>query len=281
MNTKIGNKVFNFGEKTYIMGILNITPDSFSDGGEFVQIDKAVAMAKNMANWGADILDIGGESTRPGAGKITTQEELARVIPVIKAIRKNLSIPISIDTTKSTVAQAAIQAGANLVNDISAATFDQQMLSTVAQLNAPLILMHIKGTPQTMQQQTNYQDLMAEITEFLANRIQAAIAAGIPADKLIIDPGIGFAKDFGQNIELLRRLADLKKLGTPILVGTSRKSFIGHILNKKQPKERVWGTAATVVAAIANGADILRVHDVAEMVDVSRVADKIYRIYRD
>ena len=271
------NRIFNWGERTYLMGILNVTPDSFSDGGEFNSIETALAQARDMINHGVDIIDIGGESTRPNAEAVTIEEEIERVIPVIRQLRSESSIPISIDTTKATVAKEAIAAGADLVNDISAATFDEEMLSTVAQLDVPIILMHIRGNPQTMQSLTDYQDVVAEVKEFLNERVSKAIACGIKRDKIIIDPGIGFAKKAEQSLELLQRLPELKTLELPILVGVSRKSFMRPILQQDDPKERIWGTAAACYGAIARGADILRVHDVAQMYDVCRVADAIER----
>jgi dihydropteroate synthase len=274
---KIREHVFNWGQRTYLMGILNVTPDSFSDGGEFNQIEAALSQARKMLANGVDLIDIGGQSTRPGAAQISWEEELERVIPIIKALRQESSIPISIDTTRAKVASAAITAGADLVNDISGATFDSQMLSVVARLEVPIILMHIRGTPETMQKMTDYQDLVGEIARFFQSRIEAAIATGISPDRLIIDPGIGFAKNYQQNIELLKRSNEFRYLGVPILIGTSRKSFIGRILDRDNPQERVWGTAATCCAAIAAGADLLRVHDVAQMYDVCRVADAIWR----
>ena len=273
----IGDYKFNWEKRTYLMGILNVTPDSFSDGGDFNSLDTALSQAIKMAENGADILDIGGQSTRPGAEQITLETELNRVIPIIKLIRQKLSIPISIDTTKSEVAQAAINAGADIVNDISAGTFDQQMFSVVADLNVPLILMHIRGTPETMQSLTNYDDLISEIYQFFEVRIEAAIKAGIKRSHLIIDPGIGFAKTYSQNLEILRKIPVFKSLNLPILIGTSRKSFIGKIIGKNDPKKRVWGTATTCCAAIEKGANILRVHDVQEMNDVIKVADAIYK----
>ncbi len=271
------NQTFEWGKKTHVMGILNVTPDSFSDGGKFNQLDAALAQAQHMLNHGVDIIDIGGQSTRPGAAEVALDTELQRVIPVICQIRAISSIPISIDTTKAAVAQEAIAAGADIINDISGGTFDGQMLPTASRLNAPIILMHIRGTPQTMQTMTEYQDLIPEIIQFLKTQIDKAIACGIPKSNIIIDPGIGFAKTASQNIELLRRLAEFKCLTVPILVGVSRKSFMSSILNKNEPQERVWGTAAANCAAIAHGADIVRVHDVAEMYDVCRVADAIWR----
>lgn len=278
----IRNTGFEWGKRTYIMGVLNVTPDSFSDGGDFNSLETAFNQVQEMVKAGADIIDIGGQSTRPGAEDVSLEEELNRVIPLINAIRKSpdlvlANIPISVDTTRSQVAEMAVKVGGDIINDISGATFDSKMLSVVAQLNVPIILMHIRGTPKTMQTLTHYQDLMGELKQFLEERIQAAINQGISPDHIIIDPGIGFAKTVTQNLEILRNLTQLRSLNCPLLVGTSRKSFIGHLLNQPDPKQRVWGTAATCVAAIANSADILRVHDVKEIVEASRVADAIYR----
>ncbi|HAC65309.1 MAG TPA: dihydropteroate synthase [Cyanothece sp. UBA12306] len=277
INLIIRQKSFDWGQKTYLMGIINSTPDSFSDGGKFNTLETALTQAKKLINSGADILDIGGQSTRPGAVEITLEEELNRVIPIIKVLRQETSIPISIDTTRASVAQAAVEAGADLVNDISGGTFDPQMFPVVASLDVPLILMHIRGTPQTMQQLTDYGDLIPEISQWLENQLNLAIKAGIKRSHLIIDPGIGFAKTYQQNLELLRHLGEFRRLGCPILVGVSRKSFIGHILQQKDPQQRIWGTAAACCSAIAQNADILRVHDVAQMADVCRVADAIWR----
>ncbi len=259
------------------MGVLNITPDSFSDGGEFNTPSAALAQAQQLVASGADIIDVGGESTRPGASGISLEEELVRVLSVLQVIRQEISVPISVDTTRASVAKAAVIAGADMVNDISGATFDPDMLPTVAHLGVPIVLMHIRGTPQTMQKLTDYQDLAGEIYQFLESRILAALASGIDQSQIVIDPGIGFAKTYSQNLELFRRLPIFHSLGCPILVGPSRKGFIGQILNQPNPKSRVWGTAAACCAAISAGADILRVHDVKEMHDVCRVADAIFR----
>lgn len=267
-----------WGKRTYLMGVLNVTPDSFSDGGEFNTPATALAQAQRLIEAGVDILDIGGQSTRPGAVEISLEEELNRVLPVVEALRsQNISIPISVDTTRAIVAQRAITVGADMINDISGGTFDPDMLPVIAQLGVPIVLMHIRGTPQTMQQFTDYQDLIREIYQFLERQIAAAKRAGIKHENLIVDPGIGFAKTAEQNLELLRQLPTFRSLGVPILVGVSRKSFIGRILNQPDPKNRVWGTAAACCAAIAGSADILRVHDVLEMHDVCRVADAIWR----
>lgn len=276
------NQKFDWGKRTYIMGVLNVTPDSFSDGGEFNTLEAALVQGQKMVEAGVDIIDIGGQSTRPGSEQITLEDELNRVIPVIQLFRSQsnqlANIPLSIDTTRAAIAQAAIEAGANLINDISAGTFEPQILSVAAKLDVPIILMHIRGTPKTMQQFTDYQDLIGEIYQFFKERIQVSQNAGINPSNIILDPGIGFAKTYEQNLEILRQLPQLKALGFPLLIGPSRKSFIGHILNQSDPKKRVWGTAAACVAAIVGSGDILRVHDVAEMVDVCRVADAIYRI---
>jgi dihydropteroate synthase len=276
-NLIIRERCFQWGKQTYLMGVLNLTPDSFSDGGEFNSTTAALAQAQALVGSGADIIDVGGQSTRPGAEQITLAEELERVIPVVQELRPKITIPISVDTTRADVARAAVGAGADIINDISGGTFDSEMLPTVASLGVPIVLMHIRGNPQTMQQQTDYQDLMAEIYSFLRKQIATAKAAGIDAEKIIIDPGIGFAKNYEQNLEIFRNLQSLRPLNCPILVGPSRKSFIGRILNQPDPKARVWGTAAACCAAIFNGADILRVHDVKEMRDVSLVTDAICR----
>jgi len=276
-NLIIRGRCFEWGQRTYSMGVLNVTPDSFSDGGDFNSTSAALAQAQAMVAAGADIIDVGGQSTRPGAEQITLAEELERVIPIVQAIRAEIQIPISVDTTRAAVAKAAIEAGADIVNDISGGTFDFEMLPTVASLGVPIVLMHMRGTPQTMQQMTEYEDLLLEIASFLTRQIAAATKAGIDQEKIMIDPGIGFAKNYEQNLEILRNLRSLTPLNCPILVGVSRKSFIGRILNQPNPKARVWGTAAACCAAIANGADILRIHDVKEMREVSLVADVLFR----
>ncbi|BAY40861.1 dihydropteroate synthase [Nostoc sp. NIES-2111] len=273
----IRDRCFDWGQRTYLMGVLNVTPDSFSDGGKFNTTSAALAQAQALVAAGADIIDIGGQSTRPGAEQITLAEEMERVLPIVEVVRSQISVPISVDTTRASVAQASIEAGADIINDISAGTFDSQMLPTVASLGVPIVLMHIRGTPQTMQQFTDYQDLMGEISSFLANQITIATNLGIKPENIMIDPGIGFAKNYEQNLEILRNLHLLRSLNCPILVGASRKSFIGRILNQPNPKDRVWGTAAACCAAIFNGTDILRVHDVQEMRDVCLVADAVFR----
>jgi dihydropteroate synthase len=273
----IREHTFDWGKRTYIMGVLNVTPDSFSDGGEFQTVENALQQALKMIEAGANIIDIGGQSTRPGALEISLEEELARVIPVITAIREHSSIPISLDTTRAIVAEKGIAAGADLINDISGGTFDRLLLPTVAKLGVPIILMHIRGNPQTMQSETHYENLVKEIKEFLQNQVKVALQCGIARENIIIDPGIGFAKTGEQNLELLRELGQFRDLDLPILIGVSRKRFIGQITGKDDPKERVFGTAAACAIAITKGADILRVHDVAAMVDVSKVVDAIER----
>ncbi|MBD2664124.1 dihydropteroate synthase [Richelia sinica FACHB-800] len=276
-NLTVRGRCFVWGQRTYIMGILNVTPDSFSDGGEFYTTSAALAQVREMVASGVDIIDVGGQSTRPGAEQISLGSELERVVPIVQSIRQEFDIPISVDTTRATVARAAVESGADIVNDISGGTFDPEMLTTVADLHVPIVLMHIRGNPQTMQKHTDYQDLIGEIYSFLAQQIAAAKVAGIDENQIIIDPGIGFAKNYEQNLEILRNLPSFRHLKCPILMGLSRKSFIGKILNQPDPKGRVWGTAAACSAAIGYGADILRVHDVREMRDVSLVADAIYR----
>jgi dihydropteroate synthase len=279
---KIRHQTFDWS-RTYIMGVLNVTPDSFSDGGEFNTVDQAVAQAIDMANHGVDIIDIGGESTRPGSEPVSPEDEQARVLPVIQALRQRSAfdnIPISIDTTKAVVARAAVESGADIINDISAGMFDAEMLGTIVQLKVPAILMHLRGNPKTMQQQTVYQDLIGEIVEFLQTRIELVVEAGGDRDLIAIDPGIGFAKDLEQNLAIIRRLEEFQVLDCPILMGVSRKSFIGRILDQPDAQARVWGTAAACTASIGHGAHILRVHDVVQMADVVRVADAIYRPIR-
>jgi dihydropteroate synthase len=274
---QIDDRVFEWGERTYLMAVLNVTPDSFSDGGRFNSVAKACAQALRMVKAGADIVDVGGESARPGAQPVSLEEELLRVLPVIQGIREQLGkVPISIDTTKAAVARAAVMSGAGLVNDISGGTFDPEMLETVAALNVPICLMHMRGTPDTMQQLTDYQDVTQEVGDALQERVAAAISAGIAPEHILIDPGIGFAKTAAQSMELLRNLRGLRdRLGLPMLVGVSRKSFIGHVLDRPNPQDRLWGTAAACCVAIERGADLLRVHDVAEMTDVRRFMDAL------
>lgn len=262
-------------KKPLIMGILNVTPDSFSDGGRYVAVEAAVNHALQMEDQGADIIDIGAESTRPGAPLISAEEELQRLLPVLEALDGRLSAPISIDTWKAPVAEAALHAGAEIINDISGLTFDPSLANVVARHQAGLVLMHTRGKPESMQQDTCYQDLMGEIADFLQRSIQSALAAGLSREQLVVDPGIGFGKDIAGNLEILRRLSELAGLGCPLLVGTSRKRFIGAILSQERPEDRLFGTAATVALAVSQGARILRVHDVRAMRDVALMAHSI------
>lgn len=244
-----------------IMGIVNVTPDSFSDGGLFLDSRIAIEHALKLAEEGADILDIGGESTRPGAEPVGIEEELQRVIPVIEGIRKKLKIPISIDTTKSHVAHAAIEAGADMINDISAGRFDPVIFQVAAKANCPICLMHMQGEPRTMQVAPHYDDVIDEVYKFLGDAIERAVEGGVGRSNIIIDPGIGFGKSVEDNIMILKRLAEFGKLGAPILIGTSRKSFIGRLLGCDALK-RLEGSLATACTAINHGASVLRVHDV-------------------
>jgi dihydropteroate synthase len=262
------------GQWTLVMGILNVTPDSFSGDGVF-DTDAAVARAWKFVEDGADILDIGGESTRPGSQPVPADEEMRRVLPVIeRLIAQGFPLPISVDTYKPEVARKALEAGACIVNDIYGLR-QPGMLELVAQFKPAVVIMHMQGTPQTMQLNPTYTDCVREISEFLQGQAEKAIAAGLPKEKIIVDPGIGFGKTVEHNLEILRRLSEIKALGYPVLIGTSRKSFIGKVLGIEVPAERIWGTAATVAVAIANGADIVRVHDVREMVQVARMTDAI------
>ncbi len=257
------------------MGILNVTPDSFFDGGRYFNLQKAVDHAFRLIDEGADILDIGGESTRPGAEPVSIDEELRRVIPVIEALTKRISIPISIDTYKARVAEEAIQAGATIVNDISGLRFDPEMPSVVSKYRVPVVIMHIKGTPKDMQKNPHYEALIPEIIEYLRKSIVIAKQAGVDENMIIIDPGIGFGKLPEHNLQIIKNLREFSNLGKPILIGVSRKSFIGKILNDAPPDERLEGTAAAVAASVLNGANIVRVHDVGFMAKVVKVADAV------
>jgi dihydropteroate synthase len=270
------NKTLDIGCRTFIMGILNVTPDSFSDGGKFVDVDAAVEHAKKMLAAGADIIDVGGESTRPGSEQIPIEEEKKRVLPVIEKLSRETDAIISIDTTKAEVARAAVRAGAALVNDVSGLRFDARMAAAIAELSVPLCLMHIKGKPRDMQDDPTYSDLMGEIINYLEESLAIAKKAGILHEKIIIDPGIGFGKTTEDNLEILKRLKELKVLGRPIMVGTSRKSVIGKTLDLPV-NDRLEGTAATVAVSIAHGADLIRVHDVKEMARVAKMTDSIVR----
>lgn len=262
-------------QRPLIMGILNVTPDSFSDGGRFSNVEAAVAHALQMVEQGADIIDIGAESTRPGAPLISPDEELRRLLPVLEQLAGRIKLPISIDTWKAPVAEAALKAGAEIINDVSGLTFDPALAEVVARHRSGLVLMHTRGRPETMQQDTGYQDLLGEIADFLQASLQAALAAGCSPEQLVLDPGIGFGKDLAGNLEILRRLPELAGLGYPLLLGTSRKRFIGTVLQQERPEDRLFGTAATVALAVAQGARILRVHDVQAMRDVALMAHSI------
>ncbi len=273
---KFRHRTLDLGPRTYIMGILNVTPDSFSDGGKFFAEGDAISYAERISKEGADIIDVGGESTRPGARPVSEKEEIERVVPVIKALSKERKIIISIDTRKAKVARAALEAGAHMVNDVSGLRFDKKMARLVAERRVPVCIMHMRGTPRTMQKNPAYRDLMGEVIGELEESIAIAINAGILHGKIIVDPGIGFGKTVENNLEIFKRLRELKVLGCPILVGPSRKSFIGKVLGLPEG-ERVEGTAAAAALSIANGANIVRVHDVKEMVRVARMADAIIR----
>lgn len=270
-------------KRPLIMGILNVTPDSFSDGGRFTHVETAVAHALQMVEQGADIIDIGAESTRPGAPPVSSDEELRRLLPVLEQLSGRIQVPISIDTWKAPVAEAALSAGAEIINDISGLTFDPALAEVVANHRAGLVLMHTRGTPATMQQDTGYQDLLGEIADFLQASLQTALAAGLSPEQLVLDPGIGlsFGKDTDGNLEILRRLLELAGLGYPLLVGSSRKRFIGTVLGREKHDERLFGTAATVALAVAHGAHILRVHDVRAMRDVADMTHSIVSLTTD
>lgn len=276
---KLRSRVVRLGERTLVMGVLNVTPDSFSDGGKFFDLKQAIAQALAMQRDGADIIDIGAESTRPGSHEISVGEELRRLLPVLEALRSTLRIPISVDTQKSAVGEIALGAGAQIINDISGLRTDPRLAQVAAKFRAPLVLMHMRGNPRTMQKGPFARDVMKDVIGSLNQSITVAKKAGVAKSQIIIDPGIGFGKSFSQNYELLAKLPELAKLGFPILVGTSRKAFLGATLARNgEPapaSERLWGTAATVVASILNGAHIVRVHDVGEMAQVARIADQI------
>jgi len=258
------------------MGILNLTPDSFSADGIYEDVGRALEQAERKVEEGADIIDIGGESSRPGALPVGLEEEIGRVVPVVEKLAKKIKIPISIDTRKSEVALRALDSGASIINDITGLSSDDNMLAVASRYNAGVIIMHIKGRPQTMQQNPIYDDLITEIKEKLLQLVKRAEAGGVKKENIIIDPGIGFGKTFEHNLEILNNLSRFKELEKPILIGPSRKSFIGNILGV-EPKERLFGTAAAAAVGIKNGADIIRVHDVKEIAQVIKVSDAIVR----
>jgi len=268
--------VLNLDHRTHIMGVINVTPDSFSDGGKYLQRDKAIEHGLRMAGDGADIIDVGGESTRPYSKKISLEEELDRVIPVIKGLSEKIDIPISIDTYKSEVASEALRAGASVINDISALKFDPRMISIAADAGVPVILMHMKGTPKDMQDNPLYENLVHDIITFLKKAIERAVKGGISEELIIVDPGIGFGKSFDHNLEILKELNRFQSIGRPLLLGTSRKAFIGHILDK-HTHERDNGTMATIAAGIMNGAQMVRVHNVKMTREVVKIVDAVKR----
>lgn len=255
------SKTFSFDKKCYIVGILNVTPDSFSDGNKFLCPEAACEHALKLVEEGADAIDIGGESTRPGSNKVSVSEEKARIIPVIKKLASKIRVPISVDTYKSDVARAALDEGAEIINDISGLRFDKKMPALVAKYNVPVIIMHIKGSPKNMQLNPSYNNLLVEVMDYLKTGIEIAEKAGIKREKIVIDPGIGFGKTVEHNLELIKKLSQFKLLGRPILIGTSRKSFIGKTLNA-DIENRLEGTIASSIISLMHGANFLRVHDV-------------------
>jgi dihydropteroate synthase len=274
---KLPLRTLVLGQRTMVMGVLNVTPDSFSDGGKFLQPESAVEQAFAIERAGADLLDVGGESTRPGSNETSASVELDRILPVLEALRGRLKIPISVDTRRASVAELAVSAGAELVNDVSGLNSDPRIAEVAARHGVPLILMHMRGEPGTMQAGPFAREVMKDVMQGLRKSVEIARKAGVAKSQIVLDPGIGFGKSFAQNYELLQKLPQLAKLGYPLLVGTSRKGFLGATLARDgkpaSPEERIWGTAATVTASISNGAHIVRVHDVTEMVQVARVAD--------
>ena len=274
-NYRFGKTTYDLGSRTYIMGVLNVTPDSFSDGGKFLKTEDAVAHAKQMAEDGADFIDIGGRSSRPGSEEISVDEELSRVIPVITALKNELKIPVSVDTYRSQVADEALSSGAHIVNDISAFNFDSAMPKVVAKHKASCILMHIKGSPKNMQKNPVYEDLMAEVLLYFENAVWKAIISGI--DQLIVDPGIGFGKTTEHNLTLIKYMYEIKKLDCPVMIGVSRKSLIDNIAHA-DINNRLSGTIALNTISILNGVNILRVHDVKEAVQASRIIDAYKKI---
>jgi dihydropteroate synthase len=272
---KTRHGTMRLGRRTLLMGIINVTPDSFYDGGKRFDPAKAVADGIGLVEAGADIIDVGGESTRPGAPPVSAEEEIQRVLPVVQGLRRTVKIPISIDTYKARVARAALAAGADIVNDISALRFDPEMAALLATEKVPVVLMHMQGTPQTMQAEPLYNNVLREVQDFLEARAIFALEAGLERDHIILDPGIGFGKTLDHNLTLLRGLPALAAMGHPLLIGASRKTFIGKILDVK-PEERLEGSLAAAVAAVFGGAHIIRVHDVKETWRAVRVADAIH-----
>ena len=268
----IGSKKLDFSKKTCVMGIINLTPDSFSDGGVFSSLEKAVARAVEMENDGADIIDLGGESTRPGSKRISAEDELRRTLPVIEALAGKIRTPISIDTYKAEVARAALEAGAAMVNDISGMTFDREMVNVVSEFDVPVVIMHTADDPKVMQKTYHYDDVVEDIRKYFVERLEFAAEHGIPRENVILDPGIGFGKSVAQNLQLMRASSRFSELGSAVMVGPSRKSFLGAILDLPVD-DRLEGTLGAVAVSVMAGADIIRVHDVKETVRVRRVCD--------
>lgn len=271
-----GSFRLDLGKRTHVMGVLNVTPDSFSDGGLFLEKEKAIEHGIAMAGEGADFIDIGGESTRPFSKPVSIDEEIERVVPVIEVLAREIRIPISIDTWKGDVGREALKAGASMINDISALRLDPGLSSVAAESGVPVILMHMKGTPENMQKNPVYDDLVGEIKGFLEDAVKRAVQAGIQEDLILVDPGIGFGKTFDHNLQIIRQLPSFLSLGRPLLIGTSNKAFIGEILGKKAD-ERVTGTMATVAVAAMHGAHVVRVHNVKEAVETVRIVDAVKR----
>jgi dihydropteroate synthase len=272
---ELPSRILALGNRTLVMGVLNVTPDSFSDGGLYLDAEEAVARALDLERAGADIIDIGGESTRPGSEGTSATEELQRILPVLKQLRGQLKIPISVDTSKAEVAEAAADAGAEILNDVTALRADSRLAEVARRKKLPIILMHMRGEPRFMQKKSFAREVMRDVTTGLRRAVATARGARLRESQIVLDPGIGFGKSPEQNCELLRKLPELARLGFPLLVGPSRKGFIGRILGGVPENERRWGTAATVTASILGGAHIVRVHDVTEMAQVARVADAI------
>ena len=272
---RLPSRTLTLGERTLVMGILNVTPDSFSDGGLFNDPDAAAERALEIERQGADILDIGGESTRPGSEGVSASEEMRRVLPVLEKLRGRLKIPISIDTSKSEVVEAAAYQGAEIINDVTGLRADPRLAEIARKAKMSIILMHMRGDPRTMQKEPFAPEVMRDVRDGLRKSVAVARRVGVPKSQIVLDPGIGFGKSLEQNFELLGRLPEFARLGFPLLLGPSRKNFVGKVLGGVPQNERVWGTAATIVASIFGGAHIVRVHDVAEMVQVARIADAV------
>jgi dihydropteroate synthase len=276
-NWVIRDRKFIWGDRTYLMGILNFTPDSFSDGGQYNSRDAALRRVEQMLPY-IDMLDIGGESSRPNAQPVSEVEECDRILPIIQAVRETYpNLPISVDTVKASVAKAAIAAGADMLNDVSSGRFDPEMLPLAGKLQVPIFLMHMQGEPRTMQENPRYRDVVKDVKQFLTDAILVAKACGLPKHLIAIDPGIGFGKNLEHNLKILKNLQSFKDINAPLLLGVSRKSFIGKLCDHPDPSDRLYGTIAACSSCIAGGADILRVHDPKEIFDACRVSDAIFR----